>query len=134
MEVEHALRLDERVGTHGVIAGRKRRELDLGPHLCKRLSDSTLPLVHVHKDLHRRCLRSSHRRILARAFDVHRQCRYAAQAASVAVGGELIADSLRTEPKQTRWFAQCPVRRPQEKRCNYAKRWAVEGSNLRPWD
>jgi hypothetical protein len=51
MEVEDALALNERIGANGVIAGRKRRDLDLGAQLSERVGDPALAFVHVHDDL-----------------------------------------------------------------------------------
>ncbi len=64
MEVEDALAFNERVGAHGVIAGPKLRDLDLGSQFCERVGDAALAFMYVDDDLHRWRLRPSHRRIL----------------------------------------------------------------------
>lgn len=64
VEVEDPLALNERIGAHGVIAGRKLRDLDLGSKFCERVGDAALTFVHIDDDLHPCRLRPSHRRIL----------------------------------------------------------------------
>jgi hypothetical protein len=63
VEVEDTLALDERVGADGVVAGGKRRDLDLGAEVGERLGDPALALVDVDDDLDGCGLRSGHERM-----------------------------------------------------------------------
>jgi hypothetical protein len=50
VEVEHALAFDECVGTDGVVACGKRRDLDVGAELAEGLRDAALLLMDIDHD------------------------------------------------------------------------------------